>query len=155
MRAKYIAILIVVLLFVGCTTKEAEEPLPQPEEEQIEEQIEDSEPLCTPRWVCMTDKSKAYRRADCAFEQVRECEGVCENGECKELIVEWIRPEREEIILSEEEQIQQIFSYTKTKINSYSYRYKDPTGLQYNIYVKGNKMKICLLYTSPSPRDRS
>jgi hypothetical protein len=145
MRAKYIAMFIVVLLFVGCRAEEIEEPVTQPEAEQIEE-IEDSEPLCTPRWICMTDKSKAYRRADCAFERVRECEDVCEDGECKELI-EWIRPEREEVILSEEEQIQQIFGYAKTKINSYSYRYKDPTGLQYNIYVKGNRMKIDYLPT--------
>ncbi len=35
-------------------------------------------------WVCVTANSKAYRRADCAFEQVTDCEAGCENGACKE-----------------------------------------------------------------------
>ena len=44
--------------------------------------------------------------------------------------------------VSEEEQLQQIFGYAKTKIQSYSYQYKDPSGRQYNIYIKDNKMVI-------------
>jgi len=117
MKYHYIGICIIVLLLVGCVPEEPTEPTPQPitpPEEDVEEPPQEEIP-----------------------EEVEE-EQPEEPGE----IEEEEQPEQEEVELSEEEQIQQIFGYAKTKIKSYSYKYKGPSGKQYTIYVKGNKIRI-------------
>lgn len=152
MKYYYIAICVLILLLASCVPKEPESKL---KEEQIKEPTQEPE-LCTAIWICTADNAKAYRKSDCTFEQVTSCPDGCENGECKEepieeqgeeieeqmKLEEEKQPKQESIELSEEEQIQQTLSYAKTKINSYSYKYKGPTGKQYNIYAKGDKIRV-------------
>lgn len=146
MRYHYIAFLFIILLLVGCAPKEPPKEPITPAEKPIEEPAQ----TCTEIWLCQDENTKAYRKSDCAFEQITDCPAGCESGECKkEPIKEPIKePEEQNETeeeaqpeLSEEEQIQQIFKNSK-KLTSYSYRYKDPSGPQYTIYVKGNKIRI-------------
>ncbi len=152
MRYYYIAICVIILSLASCVPEELES---KPKEEQIEEPTQKPEP-CTAMWVCTTDNAKAYRKSDCTFEQVTSCPDGCENGECKEEAIkeqgeeieeqmeleEEKQPKQEPVGLTEEEQIQKILSSAETKINNYYYKYKDPLGKQYTIYVKENKIKI-------------
>ncbi len=120
---------------------------------------------CTEKWICPTENTLAYRTTDCTFKQITDCENGCENGECNELAEEPIvEPEEEqpEILVEditeetsgdtaeelsedasiEESLIEQLNDVAERKINSYSYRYKSPSGKQYEIYVKDNKIKL-------------
>lgn len=121
MRYNYIAILIIVLLLVGCVPKEPAEPITPPKEKP-EETIEKPPQEEIP-------------------EEVEEEQPPEEEPE-QEPAEEETQPEQEPTELTEEEQIQQIFGYAKTKIKSYYYKYKSPTGKQYIIYVKENKIRI-------------
>ena len=50
--------------------------------------------------------------------------------------------EEEPITEIEGDELQQAIKNAEIKIRSYQYRHKDPSGKQYDIFVKGNKMKI-------------
>lgn len=128
MKYTYITICIVILLLAGCTPEEIpeepqqpiqpeEQPGPEPEEIPEEEQIEEPEEI--------------------HYDDEEDIGTELEEGGAEE-----ITPQVEQPPLGEEEQIQKILSLSETKIKSYSYRYKAPSGKQYDIYVKGNKIKI-------------
>ena len=148
MRYHYIIIFvicIILILVLGCEPKEQEplQPTIQPQEQ----------PTCTKLWICKDGNTRAYRNADCAFTDVTNCPNGCESGECKtetpkkeskEIKEETIKTSVEVNEGSEKipQEIQQILGYSKTRLKSYSYKYKSPEGPQYNIYVKGNKIRI-------------
>jgi len=116
MRYNYIAISIIILLFVGCAP-----------EEQIEEPQETPEPEVEPK-------------EELQPEQQEPAETIPEEPE-EELQPEE-EPEQEELELSEDKQIQQILDSAGIRIDSYSCKYKDPSGRQYMVYAKGNKIRI-------------
>lgn len=147
MKYAYILIFVFIILLVSCVPQE----MPGKQSQEMEEQAEKPAQVCTEKWICQDEKTRVYRKSDCTFEEAVDCPAGCENGECKEIIKEEIiedikeeetQQQQEPAEPSEQEQIQQIFGYAKTKISSYSYRYKDPAGPQYSIYVKGNRMRI-------------
>lgn len=151
MKYIYTSILVFIILLAGCVQQPTtpKEPTVPAQESAGQEQV------CTEMWVCQDEKTRAYRNSDCTFEEAVDCPAGCENGECKEVITqediekdikeeikEELQPAQEQPKQNENEQIQQILGYAKTKISSYSYQYKDPLHSQYIIYVKGNKMRI-------------
>ena len=126
MKHFYVLILVIVLLLIRCVPKETPtEQTPKQPEEQSQEQI---------------DEQKALEETEeKIIQQEKEIEEQAEKIEEQEEVIPLVQEKPE---LSEEEQIQQISGYSKTKIHSYYYTYKDPSGRQYKIYVKGNKMRI-------------
>lgn len=124
----YIGIFVILGLLIGCVPQEQpQERIEQPIEEETQEDITEEEP---------------------PIEQEKPGEDIIEEPleevqkeQTEEATTEEPPIEQEELEATEKEQIQQIFDYSKTKIKSYSYRYKGPSGLQYDIYVKGNKMR--------------
>lgn len=121
MKYSYIVVCIVILLLIGCVAKEMPKEQKEIQEEQIEPQKEIEQPEEEPQ-----PEPEAEKQEPIIPETEEEIE----------------QPETEEPELSEEEQLQQIFDYAKTKIKSYSYKYKSATGVQYYIYVKENKIRI-------------
>ncbi len=138
MRYKYVALCILILFVVGCTSEEIAlepsqpvQPPPSqpeapatepPEETQPEETIED--PVEEPEEEIHYDDEE-----DIGAE-------LGDDG------AEEIVPEVEQPLLSEEEEIQKILGLAEKKIHSYYYKYKTPLGKMYNIYVKDNKIRI-------------
>jgi hypothetical protein len=141
-------ILGLILILTACI------PIEQPQTNEPEEPAV----TCEEGWVCTGTYSRAYRNADCNYEKVEDCPGGCINSVCKkeepveeEPIVEEqeeVEPEEqteEETVIEPQESkddVQKVFNYAKTKIKSYTYKYKEPSGKQYYIYVKGNLMRI-------------
>ena len=125
----YIGILVILGLLIGCVPQEQPiQEVTQPEEkpqEPIEQPIEEEPP------IDITEEEQPEETEEKQIEEPVEEEPI----------------EQEELEPTEEEQIQQIFNYAKTRIESYSYQYKDPSGLQYTVYVKGNKIRIGSLST--------
>ena len=116
MKYSSILILIVIILVMGCTPKETpKEPTQQTTEPEKQTRVEKPSVIEKP-----------------ITEPEQEIE-----PEVKEEPTQKEKPE-----INEDEQLQKIFDYPKTKIQSYSYRYKDPSGRQYNIHVKENKIMI-------------
>lgn len=131
MKYHYIAIGIVLLLLVSCVPEETpEKQQTQPEEQQEQEQIEPEE---------IPEETPEELPEEVHYDDEEDIGAELEEG-AKEILPEEKQPE-----LSEEEQLQKILSLAKTKIKSYSYKYKDPSGIQYTIYVKENKIKINFL----------
>lgn len=128
MKYVYIAICVIILLLVGCASEvppvgEVEEPT-----EEIEPIVEEPKP---------EPEVEEPKEEETYYEDEEGIGTELETGGAEEII-----SEIEKLELSEEEQIKKIFGYTKTKINSYSYKYKGPSGIQYDIYVKENKIRI-------------
>lgn len=127
MKYTYITISILILLLAGCVPQEIpEEPIEQPIAEPEEEAEE--EPTI--------EEAEEEKEEEIHYDE-EDVEAELEEGGAEEII-----PEQEPVELSEEEQIQQIFNYAKTKIKSYYYKYKSPAGKQYTIYAKENKIRI-------------
>ena len=122
----YIVICFVVLLLIGCVPQEPEQPIQEvtEPEELIEEQADVQEEI--QEGIPEEEQSEEIKEEEQTEDPTTEEEP---------------QTEQEESELEGEEQIKQIFDYAKTRIRSYSYRYKDPSGLQYDIYVKENKIK--------------
>ncbi len=140
MKYKYLAICILLLFLIGCATKEqkkesTEEQAITQEEEKINEeqqQVKEEEQQIGQEQQQIEEEEKKI-----------EEEQQIEEEQTEQPAIEVEKKQN----LSEEEQIKQIFGYAKTKLQSYSYKYKGPTGLQYNIYVKNNKIMLASLST--------
>ena len=81
---KKIIILTALILFLiaGCAQQPTAPIEPTtPTEEPI---LEEPSQICTERWLCQDQNTKAYRKSDCTFEQITDCPAGCENGVCKE-----------------------------------------------------------------------
>ena len=126
MKHYYIVIFAVILLLAACVPEEIiEEELEQPEEPVEETIVETPEPEeipeATPEEIHYDDDEDIGAELEGGAEEVIE---------------------RKQVKLTGDEQIQQIANYANEKIKSYSYKYKDPSGKQYYIFVKENKMRI-------------
>ena len=123
MKYIYIALCITILLLAGCVSEQIPEkptpPIVQPPEEPVIEE--------PPEEPAVEEEAYYDDEEDIGTEL----------DEAKEIL-----PEVEQAPLSKEEEIQKILGLAETKIKSYSYKYKSPLGIQYKIYVKGNKIKI-------------
>ena len=132
MKYIYVVICVIILLLIACvpeeTPEEPQQPVQPEEQPTIEEPAEETqeEPEEEPEEEIHYDDD--------------EDEGVELEEEAQE-----IEPDVESTELTEEEEMQQILNLAETKIKSYSYKYKSPSGRQYLIYVKENKIKIDLL----------
>jgi len=80
-----IAILTFILI-IGYLQKPTQEP--RAEEPTTIEEPTTEEQICTEMWLCKNANTKAYRKSDCAFEQIMDCPSGCENAECNEVIEE-------------------------------------------------------------------
>ena len=88
-----IAAVIVLFLFIGCVQQPVQPVEPTTPEEPV---VEQPEQVCTEMWLCQDEKTKAYRKSDCTFEQITDCPAGCENGECNEVVKEPEEPIVEE-----------------------------------------------------------
>ena len=120
----YIATLVVILLLAACvpeeTPEEPQQPIQPEEQPTIEEPAEE-----TP------EEPEEEINYDDEEDKGAELEGE-----------EEIEPDVEQPELTEEEEMQQILNLAETKIKSYSYKYKGPSGRQYIIHVKENKIRM-------------
>jgi len=122
MKYHYIAMFIVILLLAACVPKKIPEQQTQPEE-----QIEEPEPEETPE----------EPEEEIHYDDEEDIGAELEEGGAEEIL-----PPQEEPELTEDEQLQKILGLAKTKIKNYYYKYKNPSGKQYQIYVKENKIRI-------------
>jgi hypothetical protein len=120
MKHYYIVIFAVILLLAACVPEEIIEEEPTQPEEPVEETIIET-PVATPEEI--------------HYDEDEDVGAELEDG-AEEVI------EREQVKLTGDEQIQQIFNYADEKIKSYTYKYKNPYGKQYYIFVKENKIRI-------------
>lgn len=84
MQFKSIILILVLILLIGCVPPPPDVDPIQP----VEEVPEEPQPTCTERWVCQGVNTRAYRKSDCSFEQIKDCPAGCENGNCKTPVVE-------------------------------------------------------------------
>lgn len=90
MKYAFIILVLTLFLIAGCLQQ------PTTPAETTEEPTEEPEQICTERWICQDENTKAYRKSDCTFEKITDCPAGCENAECKEEIVEEQETELEE-----------------------------------------------------------
>lgn len=85
MRKLTITITIIALFLVsGCL----QQPTAPVEPATPIEEPQEPKQTCTEMWICQNQNTKAYRKADCTFEQIADCPAGCENGECRKVIEE-------------------------------------------------------------------
>lgn len=116
---------ILLIILLGCTPAEPPPITPPP----MEESPEETEP---PTIEEPSTETEELLEEEIESPPEETTEDQAPSGE--ETIIE-------ETVLTKEQQIQEIFDKSQ-KIRSYYYRYKAPSGKQYDIFVKDNKIKI-------------
>lgn len=90
MKKIFVILILALFLIVACVQQPT-----TPEEPETA--VEEPQPICTERWVCQDENTKAYRKSDCTFEQITNCPAGCENSACKEVTEEPKTEPKEEV----------------------------------------------------------
>jgi len=125
-------LLIVIILLFGCASKNENQT---PGQSNLPNEI-------GPAQDQQVIDNEISQEEDNVLETEDQILGEQKEIEEEEIIVKPEEPKQQTPQPPEEDPIKEIFSYAKTKLTSYSYQYRDASGVQYNIYVKGSKMKI-------------
>ncbi len=93
MKKIFVILILALFLIAACV----QQPTTPEEPETAVEEPQEPQPICTERWVCQDENTKAYRKSDCTFEQITNCPAGCENSACKEVTEEPKTEPKEEV----------------------------------------------------------
>ncbi|PIN76603.1 hypothetical protein COV17_01840 [Candidatus Woesearchaeota archaeon CG10_big_fil_rev_8_21_14_0_10_36_11] len=82
-QGAFIVLIISILFIVSCTVTDTDvinETLSVDIENQTDE-LNSGE--CSPEWICISTKIKAYQYSNCSIAGQKECPLGCQDGECK------------------------------------------------------------------------